>query len=452
MLRPRTIKEGSVGLFALLGLLVIGGVALWLRGGGFGNSGYQVLVQFSEASGLQVGGAVKYRGVPVGKVIKLIPGSNGVLAQLEISSTELRIPADVGVEISRYGLLGEAAIDMIPDRPLSDAALGIDPLGADCGESGKILCDGDELKGQSGTQLTNSVARLAQAYSDPAFVADINATVKSANLAATRIATMGAEITALSKSANQQVREFSHTSQAIAIAADNASQLTNRVNQVVLTNQDYINRTIQEASSLMVNLNQLVGENRHQVNRTLKSIETTSQDLQQIGREINTTVSTINDGLSAIDSKQVTNDLALLLKNTAVTSNNIRQISENLNDPTLMLSLQKTLDAARVTFENAQKITSDVEELTGDPSFRSNLKKLVDGLGQLVSSTENLQEQVYAAHTLERSSQQLRFQLDHQQKLALYYQQLEAATPPIAPPLPLKLAQPRTIAPQEKLD
>ncbi len=452
MLRPRTIKEGSVGLFALLGLLVIGGVAVWLRGGGFGNPGYQIMVQFTDASGLQVGGAVKYRGVPVGKVTKLIPGSNGVSAQLGIGSTQLRIPLDVQVQISRYGLLGEAAIDIIPDRQLSDAALAIDPLGADCREMGKILCDGDELKGQSGGQLTDSVARLAQAYSEPEFVDNIEATIKNANVAAARIATMSQEITTLSKSANQQVKGFSRTSQAIAAAANNAALLTDRVNQVVVTNQDHINRTITEASLLMLNLNQLVEENRQQVNVTLKSIETTSQDLQQLGGEIKTTVATVNEGLEAIDSKKVTSDLALLLENAAVTSNNIRQISADLNDPTLMLSLQKTLDAARLTFENAQKITSDVEQLTGDPSFRNNLKKLVDGLGQLVSSTENLQEQVYTAHTLERSSQQLRFQLDHQQQLALYYQQLGVVNPHLASPSPTKLAPPTVIAPPNKSD
>ncbi|AIE74766.1 MULTISPECIES: MlaD family protein [unclassified Synechocystis] len=451
MLRPRTIKEGSVGLFALLGLFIIGGIALWLRGGGFGNPGYQVLVRFTDASGLQVGGPVRYRGVPVGRVAKLIPGSNGILAQLEISSTQLRIPADVQVEISRYGLLGEAAIEMIPDRQLSEAALAIDPLSADCTESGKILCNGDELVGQSGSQLTNSVARLAQAYSDPQFVADINATVKSANLAAARIATMSEEITALSKTANQQVRGFGRTSEAIANAADNASLLTSRVNQVVLTNQDHINRTIEEASLLMVNLNQLVGENRAQVNLTLKSIETTNQDLQAIGREINTAVATINHGLAAIDTQKLTRDLALLMENAAVTSNNIRQISADLSNPTLLLTLQQTLDAARLTFENAQKITSDVEQLTGDPAFRDNLRKLVDGLGQLVSSTENLQEQVYTAHTLERSSQQLRFQLDHQQQLALYYQRWGAVNPmgtsqgqwgQLAQPAKIKLSHP----------
>jgi len=452
MLRPRTIKEGSVGLFALLGLFVIGGIAVWLRGGAFGNPGYRVLVQFTDASGLQVGGSVRYRGVPVGRVAELIPGSNGILAKLEINSTQLRIPADVQVEISRYGLLGEAAIDMIPDRQLSEAALALDPLSMDCPESGKILCNGDELTGQAGSQLTNSVARLAQAYSDPEFVANISATIQSANLAASRIAVMSEEITALSKNANQQVRGFGRTSEAIAGAADNAALLTERVNQVVQTNQDHINRTIQEASLLMVNLNQLVGENRQQVNLTLKSIETTNHDLQQLGREMTTAVATVNEGLLAIDSQKVTTDLAQLLENAAVTSNNIRQISQDLNDPTLMLSLQQTLDAARSTFENAQKITSDVEELTGDPAFRSNLRRLVDGLGKLVSSTENLQQQVYTAHTLERSGQQLRFQMDHQQQLALYYQNLGAVTPHPGSPQPTKLAKPTVIIPPPKSD
>lgn len=450
MLRPRTIKEGSVGLFALFGLLVIGGVAIWLRGGGFGRPGYNVLVQFSDASGLQVGGAVKFRGVPVGKVTRLIPGSNGVLAELEISSTELRIPYDVLVEISRYGLLGEAAIDMIPDRQLTEAALAIDPLSPSCQENQKILCNGDQLKGQAGSQLSSSVTRLTEAYSDPQFVADINATVKSANLAAARIATMSEEITILSKSANQQVKDFARTSQSIAKAADNAALLTERVNQVVLTNQDYVNRTIQEASILMVNLNQLVGENRDQVNRTLTSIEVTSQDLQQLGQEINTSVATINDGLNAIDSQQITTDLAQVLENAAATSTNLRQVSDQLNDPTLLLSLQKTLDSARLTFENAQKITSDVEDLTGDPAFRNNLRKLVDGLGQLVSSAENLQEQVYTTQTLERSGEQLRFQLEHQQQWALYYQQLLPPESNLSPPQPAKLVDPSVLPAEVK--
>jgi len=61
--------------------------------------------------------------------------------------------------------------------------------------------------------------------------------------------------------------------------------------------------------------------------------------------------------------------------------------------------LQQTLDSARVTFQNAQKITSDLDELTGDPAFRENIRQLINGLSGLVSSTQQLQQQVEVAET-----------------------------------------------------
>jgi len=44
-----------------------------------------------------------------------------------------------------------------------------------------------------------------------------------------------------------------------------------------------------------------------------------------------------------------------------------------------------------VTFANAQKISSDLDELTGDPKFRSNIRNLVNGLSGLVSSGSMLE-------------------------------------------------------------
>jgi phospholipid/cholesterol/gamma-HCH transport system substrate-binding protein len=54
-----------------------------------------------------------------------------------------------------------------------------------------------------------------------------------------------------------------------------------------------------------------------------------------------------------------------------------------------------------VTFQNAQKITSDLDELTGDPAFRDNLRELVNGLSGLVSSTQQLQQQIQVAESLD---------------------------------------------------
>jgi phospholipid/cholesterol/gamma-HCH transport system substrate-binding protein len=46
--------------------------------------------------------------------------------------------------------------------------------------------------------------------------------------------------------------------------------------------------------------------------------------------------------------------------------------------------------------------------LTGDPALRDNLRNLIDGLGNLVSSTEQLQQQVQTARVVEPWQQQIK--------------------------------------------
>ena len=60
----------------------------------------------------------------------------------------------------------------------------------------------------------------------------------------------------------------------------------------------------------------------------------------------------------------------------------------------------QTLDSARATFQNVQKITSDVDEITGNPAVRNSIRKLIEGLGNLLGSTEQLRQQVKVAETL----------------------------------------------------
>ena len=104
---------------------------------------------------------------------------------------------------------------------------------------------------------------------------------------------------------------------------------------------------------------------------------------------------------------------------------NLRDISKNINDPKNLIVLQKTLDSARATFENAQKITSDLDEITGDPAFRLNLLNLVNGLSNLVSSTEQLDKQVQTAQILEPVTQQLQQQVQMTKVLKPVIQQLD---------------------------
>ena len=90
--------------------------------------------------------------------------------------------------------------------------------------------------------------------------------------------------------------------------------------------------------------------------------------------------------------------------NAAQLSTDAAQATANLRDlsnPTNLILLQQTLDSARATFENAEKITSDLDRLTGDPTFFNDLRQLIDSLNDLLSVTEQLEQQTAIAQNLE---------------------------------------------------
>ena len=417
MLRMRTLQEGSVGLFALFGLIIFGGLVVWLRGGILGQKTYQFFADFQDVSGLQIGAPVRYRGVAVGKILGLQPSSNGVTVALEISSTDLRIPKGSKVQINRYGLIGEASVDISPSRTLSETALNIDPTSQDCAEAAKILCDNDEVMGETGSQLVEALTRLSNAYSDPEFVGNMNAAARNVAKAGDKIATLSQEVTQLSKAARGEIGGVSDLISSADQATQDASQLMLNVNTVLSENRTDINRTVRSAANLMSNLDGLVSENRGNIVNTLDSIERTSDQVRLLALNFNTTVDRLNQGIDEIDMAKLANDLELLMANAAQTAQNLQNLSQSLNDPEVLVTIQKTLDSARVTFENTQKITSDVEELTGDPTFRKNIRKLIDGLSNLVAYTEQLEQQVYVGQVIESVSAQVEYSLLPQQNL-----------------------------------
>jgi len=92
-----------------------------------------------------------------------------------------------------------------------------------------------------------------------------------------------------------------------------------------------------------------------------------------------------------------------------------------------------------------QKITSDVDEITGDPAFRNNIRRLFNGLGGLLGSTEQLRQQVAVSQTLAPLSEQVNINtngvnqsiepgfpsLHKQQKLPILPSQTATTTEPV---------------------
>lgn len=368
-MRSRMIREGSVGLLILLGLGLFTGVVLWVRGIQLGARSYKLVLLFDSAVGMDVGTPVRYRGVQVGRIVDTRPGPNGVEVEVEVSPPDLVIPKDVVVEANQSGLLGAAAIDITPLKNLT-GTVSAKALDQGCDRT-LILCNKAQIPGRIGVsvdELIRSSVKFTAAYSDPRFLDNINAVAKNSAEAASEVTKLSREFGVLARIAQGQVTTFSNAAQSAQAAAGQIGLTAGQVNELLAANRSTLVSTLN-------NINALTGELR-------------------------TTVATLNPAVSKLNQGEIIRNLETLSANAAQASANLRDVSQSLNSPTNLAVLQQTLDSARATFQNAQKITADLDELTGDPQFRTNLRNLVTGLSGLVSSTQQLQQQAQLAQVL----------------------------------------------------
>ena len=409
-MRSRTIREGSVGLLIIVGLAVFIGLVLWLRNLTFGNRSYKFIVNFGNVAGMKVGAQVRYRGVAVGRITDLRAATNGVDVTVEITPPNLLIPRDSRIEANQAGLIGETAIDITPLKPLPSDALTINPLGSKC-NSELVICNRNRLNGVIGVsfdELLRNTIRLSNVYSDPAFFNNVNALTKNSNVAAIGLTQLSTELSLLSRSARREIGTFSTAANSVTRAATQSTNQLGFAATRIGNTADRFTLTAAQLDQLIASTNDLVVSNRGTLVGTLDSVKQTSDQLRGLlgsltstSLQAGSTITQLNSTVGKANVGQLLNNLETLSTNAAQASANLRDITTSLNNPNSALLLQQTLDSARATFENTQKITSDLDELTGDPAFRENVKKLVNGLGNLVSSTEQLQQQVQVAQTIE---------------------------------------------------
>lgn len=388
-MQTRAVREGSVGLLILLGIGIIGGLFLWLRGVTLGERKYNVLIEFPNVNGLQPGAPVRFRGVNVGKISNVSPRSNGVEVEVEISPADLVIPRDVLVEANQSGIISEVSIDITPQDQIKTGEVAALPLDPNCDRS-LIVCNGSQLQGRIGIstdEFIRASTRFLNVYSNEQLYGNINAAAKNASVAAAEVSQLTRELASLTKVTRQQVSGFSATTNSIQKAANQLTTTTDKT-------ATQFRSTAADVSRLVNNLDSLVSSNR-------SSLVTSLNNLTQTSQQLRTTVNSLAPTVNRVTQGQLIQNLETLTANAAQASANLRDVSKALNSPTNLATLQQTLDSARVTFQNSQKITSDLDELTGDPAFRNNLRDLVNGLSSLVSSTQQIEQQVQVAQTLD---------------------------------------------------
>ncbi len=356
-MQRKTLRDGALGLFIIGGVVALGGSLLWLRGLQLNSSKFVFTIKIADASGLNSGSVVRFRGVEVGRVTALTAQTEGVDVQVSIENSRLIIPKNSSAETNQSGFLGNTNIDIFPPQDKLAIDPKMSPIAKDC-NADLIICQGGEIEGIRGVSfialLKDSSAALRQ-INDQGLINNLNDTLLSAKATAK-------SIQKLTDSANRVVGTFETQIARFGDTADAISGAATKVGNVANSAQD------------------LIEVNREKLAQTLDGIAATSKEARSLLASAKPLLS---------DGKLIAN-LQQLAENAAETSANLRKVSGELNDPTTMASLRETLDSARATFANAKKITADLDELTGDPKLRSNIRNLINGLGGLLSNAPNI--------------------------------------------------------------
>ncbi len=370
-MRARAIREGSVGLLILLAVGLFGGLVMWLRGLNPGSRSYGATFVFENTLGMQEGTNVRYRGVPVGRVLRVVPNSNAVDVAVEIGSTDLRIPSDAAIVVNQSGLIGDTTIDITPLRPLSDQEVALNPAGPNC-PSQTIICDGDRLAGTVGASyesLILSAERLADTFADPELVSDLKTTLKNATTLTETATELTTELTILSRQLQGDIGPL------MASANRAADSVTNAATEFEVAGSE---------------INRLVVGNRTTIATTLDNISRSATNLEIITATLS----------PAIRDNQFLTNLDRLSGDAALAAADLRTITRTFNSPENLVTLQQTLDSARIVFQSATKVLADLDELTGDPALRRSLRDLINGLSGLVSLTDQLEQASQVAEVL----------------------------------------------------
>ena len=375
-----SMRQSIIGLMLLVSLGFLGLVILWLRNFSFGSRSYEATIVFPNAGGMTPGTRVAYRGVKIGQVTTVEPKPEGVDIGVILTANRL-IPSNSRIEATQAGLVGETSIDITPLQSLPTQEIP-SPLDPNCDPS-LIICNGAILQGQGKLDvntLIRSLVRIANIIGDPATTTAFRSVLQGAT------SSLG-DISDLLEQAKETggFDNLNSTLDSLEEAADEVTILLQEIRET--DGIETVNVTLTSIAKAADEIRVFLEDNDANLARTLESIGQTSDKLGATAESLTPILQKVNQG-------EIIDNVETLTANAAELTANLRDFSTNLDDPNNILLIEKTLNSARSTFENLQKITSDVDELTGNPQFREDMEKLIRGLSNLTSSTQLLQQQV----------------------------------------------------------
>lgn len=277
-------SEAKVGLFVLIGFIILGYMSVQVGKGGLGlKKGYTVDVFFENVAGLSRDASVQIAGVEVGRVESIRLKNGRALVTLRIAP-DVQLEQDVIAAVKTHGVLGDKYVDLIP------------------GSRGQAM-----LQPGSMITLTERSADIDRLLTQAALIAD-DIKLLTGSLSKILVGEQG--------------------QQSLSAIIENTRLLTQNLNALVVNNEATLRATLDNSRDLTGNLNQVVTNNSDKITQVLDGLKGASQQMQN-------TFATLNDIAEGMKKGEGTVG-QLLKENTTVdrlnkTLASLQEVTDKIN-------------------------------------------------------------------------------------------------------------------------
>lgn len=323
--------EAKVGLFVLMGIILLVYMSLRLGGMQFGRAeGYSISVNFDSAAGLDQNASVRVAGVEVGRVKTIKLKDNKAQVVLEIKK-DFKIGKDFAALLTTKGLLGEKYIELIPGSPTAP------PL-----EEGGVI-----THTKSYADMDKLISMLSDISEDFRKVSRSLGNVFGGESGETTLKNIVKNLEDLSFRVNHLVAK---NDQQLGRIIKNMDEFTSLLAKDGPTISNDLKLAVRNLNDTLVstskNLNDMISENRGNLKDGVENLKAASLSLQQ-----------------AMDTvKRVTNEIGPDIKETVASVGSITKkidsgqgsLGKMVNDDTLHENINKTVTGINKYIEKAE--------------------------------------------------------------------------------------------------
>ncbi len=328
----RLSTEAKVGLFVIVGIILLVYMSLRLGGIKFGRAeGYTLIVKLPSAAGLDKEASVRVAGVEVGRVKDIVLENNMAKLVLLIRPN-IKIGKDFTAVLKTKGLLGEKYLELIPGSP-----------------NAPLLKEGDEItRIITYTDMDKLITILDEVATDLKFVTKTLSNVLGGPEGEASIRNIIHNIEEVSSRINRIVER---NDEKLTTIVSNLEEFTMLLRDEGPGITDSLKRAAQTLHTAVIdvskNINSLVDENRDNIQKGIDNLKNASLKLEETMETINSLTRKIGPDVS--ETVRSIKGVAKKLERGEGT------IGRLITEPDLYDSINKTLSGVNEYLERAER-------------------------------------------------------------------------------------------------